>query len=194
MAKPGQNVLTASRLYVEWFFDRLGPNHVTFTVVVEMWWWKFVALRASAAWVFWLLWKKIRGPVPGLSRSRAWRLLRQIQLIAFLVQCMQALLPADFPWRAKFCRWMLQQNAESRHAAVVSYRWSVIYSKRDTQNWQCTCQGTWKPAGSSLRSFPTPFLLERLDRNCWLPPNSTVRIAKSNFFAMNYPAFMKMFL
>ncbi|KAJ4427042.1 hypothetical protein ANN_26841 [Periplaneta americana] len=44
-----------------------------------------------------------------VPHTTVWRLLKEYQLYLYHLQCVQALSPADYPARVRFCQWFLQQ-------------------------------------------------------------------------------------
>lgn len=53
----------------------------------------------------------------GAASSTVWRILREQQLYPYRLQKVQTLDPQDYPFRRRFCRWWLQQNARRNHFA-----------------------------------------------------------------------------
>ncbi|KAJ4438126.1 hypothetical protein ANN_14065 [Periplaneta americana] len=104
--KADGNAALARRLYQERYPQRQCPDRKTFGTT------KIYNSRSTGGWRL--------NMTPSISTRRValqvnvphttvWRLLKEYQLYPYHLQRVQALSPADYPARVRFCQWFLQQ-------------------------------------------------------------------------------------
>jgi hypothetical protein len=109
----------------------------------------------------------------GVAHLTVWRVLREQQLYPYHLQHVKALSLHDYPVRAMFCQWFLQQcGTNSNFPAFVIFANEAQFTRYGIQNFQSASMGSWKstciysitsPSSSPSISGPVFLLVIYLD-------------------------------